>query len=360
MTGLGIKPSWDIFCKIVDNFGDIGICWRLAKQLQTEYGLQVTLWIDDFSVARKIITTLDTEKNWCLIDSICIAKWDEYADFNIAAEVVIEAFACTLPLTYLNAMQQKKSKWVNLEYLSAELWVASFHGKPSPQNNGLIRYFFFPGFTETTGGLIRESNLLEFQKNANANKNLKISLFCYPHAPIFDLLTGLSTSKITIDCYVPASSILPKIANFFGRDSINIGETLHNKSLNLHILPFLNQVDYDQLLYDSDLNFVRGEDSLVRAIWAGNPFIWQPYLQENNTHITKLHAFLSEFYADSDEKQLVYETHDYWSSANLPLSSILAYLNALPNIKNDTLQRTCLLSKQTDLATKLVDFCNKI
>ncbi|HEU0231107.1 MAG TPA: elongation factor P maturation arginine rhamnosyltransferase EarP, partial [Burkholderiaceae bacterium] len=46
------------------------------------------------------------------------------------------------------------------------------------------------------------------------------------------------------------------------------------------------------LLWSSDLNLVRGEDSLVRAIWAGKPLIWHIYPQDENTHMDKLDAWL--------------------------------------------------------------------
>ena len=123
---------WDIFCKIVDNFGDIGVCWRLARQLQLEHGLQIRLWIDDLSVAQKIIFSLNDKKTSQVCDGIKIEKWRAASDFSQAADVVIEAFACELPSAYLVAMAQQKSKWINLEYLSAENWVDDFHAKPSP------------------------------------------------------------------------------------------------------------------------------------------------------------------------------------------------------------------------------------
>ena len=28
-----MRVTWDIFCSVVDNFGDIGVTWRLARQL---------------------------------------------------------------------------------------------------------------------------------------------------------------------------------------------------------------------------------------------------------------------------------------------------------------------------------------
>lgn len=124
---------------------------------------------------------------------------------------------------------------------------------------------------------------------------LKISLFCYPNAPVEDLLTALQANNHAALVYVPASSILQKIAKFFGKDSLEIGETLTRKNLTVQVLPFLSQADYDQLLHSCDLNFVRGEDSWVRAIWAGKPFIWQPYIQTENTHLEKIKRIFSNF-----------------------------------------------------------------
>jgi len=372
-----VKQRWDIFCKIVDNFGDIGICWRLARQLHVEHGLELKLWIDDLGAAQRIIPRLDLILNQQVIDEISISKWDESADFSEAADVVIEAFACELPGKYLAAMVRKNSKWVNLEYLSAEPWVDDFHAKPSPQRTyKLTRHFYFPGFTEATGGLIRECDIIEsnqlfannkdLQKdfleklNLAHNDHLKVSLFCYPHAAVQSLLGAMATSGQSIDCYVPDSNILPQIASFFGRESIDIGEKLAHKSLHLYVLPFLSQADYDNLLSICDINFVRGEDSWVRAIWAGKPFIWLPYLQEENTHIKKLNAFLDVFYADFEKRQVVCEAHRYWVAGRITDHVWHNYMNHLPAIHSFTHQRTNQLAKQADLASKLVIFCNKI
>lgn len=362
-----LNRRWDIFCKIVDNFGDIGVCWRLASQLQSEHGLQIRLWIDDLAAAQKIISNLNIAEISQVCDEITILKWPSAdsageADFSKAAEVVIEAFSCGLPSAYLVAMTQQKSKWVNLEYLSAEPWVADFHAKPSPQANGLTRYFYFPGFTDATGGLIRESDILgsHYDKNRSDMDTLKVSLFCYPHAPIYDLLTAMAESNQQINCYVPASSILPQIADFFDEVTIDVGDYLSQKSLHVHVLPFLSQADYDALLRDCDINFVRGEDSWVRAIWAGKPFIWQPYFQDENTHIKKLNAFLDLFYADFDAKKVVCEAHSAWVAGPLSNEVWQSYLDNLSAINTFTYQQGKQLAKLEDLAAKLVIFCNKI
>ncbi len=353
---------WDIFCKVVDNFGDIGVCWRLAKQLQVEHGLKIRLWIDDLSAAQKIIPNLNVTESNQVCDEITVLHWYENADFSHAADVVIQAFACGLPPVYLAAMAQQKSKWINLEYLSAEPWVADFHAKPSPQANGLTRYFYFPGFTDATGGLIRETNALGCHSGFRRNDmdGLKISLFCYPHAPIHDLLTAMAESNQQINCYVPASSILGQIADFFGEETIDVGDYFTRENLHVHILPFLLQADYDALLRDCDINFVRGEDSWVRAIWAGKPFIWQPYFQDENMHIKKLNAFLDLFYADFEAKQVVYEAHSAWVVGQLSNEIWQSYINHLKAINSHALQQSKLMAQQDDLAAKLVIFCNTI
>jgi uncharacterized repeat protein (TIGR03837 family) len=360
--------SWDIFCKIVDNFGDIGVCWRLARQLQAGHGLQIRLWVNDLEAAQKIIPSLNVAENRQVCDDITILKWpgiDEgEADFSQAAEVVIEAFACELPPAYLAAMVRQQSKWLNLEYLSAETWVEDFHAKPSPQTNGLTRHFYFPGFTEATGGLIRESDIFrrhsDFRRNDGQGNALKVSLFCYPNAPIKDLLSALQANIHKVSVYVPKCSALSQIAEFFDVEAIGVGDYFTRENLHVHILPFHTQLDYDQLLRDCDLNFVRGEDSWIRAIWAGKPFIWQPYFQDENAHIKKLNAFLDLFYANLNIKETVCEAHRYWSVGQLPKKVWNTYLERLAAISGYTLQQSQQLAKQQDLAAKLVIFCNKI
>lgn len=368
------QQHWDIFCKIVDNFGDIGVCWRLAQQLHNEHQLSIRLYIDDLQVAKQLIPALDTTLAQQTIQGISIIAWHEDTQFPDAAPVVIESFACELPPAYLASMQAS-TVWINLEYLSAESWVDDFHANSS-KRGVLTRHFFFPGFTPTTGGLLREHNIVKQQLTLAAsqqqkfwtslgltpNPHLKVSLFSYPHAPIAGLLSAMAQSNQPINCYVPASSILPKVADFFGQATLHIGDTLTEQNLTLHVIPFLSQDGYDQLLGSCDINFVRGEDSWIRAIWAGKPFIWQPYLQTEQTHIKKLHAFLELFYAQCppSPKAATYQLHNAWQSAQVPSSVWGGYLDQLAVLKNYHIQQTNALAQQADLATKLVIFSEKI
>lgn len=367
---------WDIFCKIVDNFGDIGVCWRLAQQLKVEHGIQVQLWVDDLSVTKKLIPTLDASLQTQTISGVTINAWHKDTKFSQVADVVIETFSCELPPSYL-AHLTTNTPWINLEYLSAEPWVEDFHAKHAKYGH-LSRHFFFPGFTPTTGGLLREHNVVKNNQQLTSNKQLKqcffqtlnlpmhegikVSLFCYPHAPIQALLKAMANANQIIHCYVPATAILPQIASYFSKKTIQTGDVLRDKNLNCHILPFLSQEDYDKLLATCDINFVRGEDSWIRAIWAGKPFIWQPYFQSEDTHLTKLNAFLTLFFAgcEDETQQVAHKLHTAWQTNDVPIAVWENYLNKRTALTSFTQKQTNKLANQTDLATKLVIFSKKI
>jgi uncharacterized repeat protein (TIGR03837 family) len=352
-----MQKRWDIFCQVVDNFGDIGVCWRLARQLHAEHGLQVRLWVDDWAVAQQLIPALS---NSTLVDGVTILHWHDAADFTEVADVAIEAFACGLPAPYLMAMQTQQSKWVNLEYLSAEAWVDDFHGKPSPQANGLVRHFYFPGFTEKTGGLIRERDIAIQRMRAAVDANLNISLFCYQNAPIHDLFTSLQANQQKVCVYVPHSVIWPKVAAYFGQKTVQAGEIFYKNNLTVQLLPFLSQADYDVLLRRCDLNFVRGEDSWIRAIWAGKPFIWQPYQQEEGAHLVKQTAFLNRFYADYHQQEMLCKAHQYWALGHASSEFWADYVAHLPALADYTRQQSLALASQPDLATQLIAFVARV
>ncbi len=370
--------QWDIFCKIVDNFGDIGVCWRLAKQLHTEYDIDITLWIDDLTVARQLISSLNPQLPSQNVHGIHIRHWQSNSQFNQAAEVVIETFGCELPADYLSHMRAE-TLWVNLEYLSAETWVADFHGRHSKRGK-LTRHFYFPGFNAATGGLLREREIVAdnqalaknfalqqafFQKltlpppSANA---LKVSLFCYPNAPIHELLNILSNGFQRVACYVPATSIVPNVAAFFGKAQLAAGDVRTHKNLTLTVLPFLSQPDYDSLLACCDINFVRGEDSWVRAIWAGKPFIWQPYWQTEETHLTKLQAFLDTFYnhIDTESKQANTALYLAWTKGGLETETWNHYLQQLSPLQQLHNTQSAQLAAQPNLASNLVIFIENL
>jgi uncharacterized repeat protein (TIGR03837 family) len=159
--------KWDIFCRVIDNFGDIGVCWRLAQILHTDYAQHVRLWVDQPSALAALAPSLEPGQPQQILNNIEVCHWPEepnaFTHIQVA-DVVLEAFGCDLPSAYLNAMQSMQATsspiWINLEYFSAEPWVTGVHGLPSKQANGLEKFFFFPSVLANTGGLMREANLL--------------------------------------------------------------------------------------------------------------------------------------------------------------------------------------------------------
>lgn len=310
----------DLFCRVVDNYGDIGICWRLARQLQREHGLAVRLWVDDLASFRRICPQVDTGAETQQVDAVTVRHWRDqdgvYSPADVA-DIVIEFFACDLPPGYIAAMAECPTRpvWFNLEGLTAEEWVEGCHRLTSPHPRlPLTKHFFFPGFTDKTGGLLREAALdqqrLHFQSDPAAMTafladlglapaemaKTKVSLFCYPHAPVAALFDSWRRGGEPIVCLVPEGVAAEAVQDFIGGPALAGAAATHG-ALTVRVLPFVPQPDYDKLLWACDLNFVRGEDSFVRAQWAGKPFVWHIYPQDENLHHKKLRAFLGR-YAD--------------------------------------------------------------
>jgi uncharacterized repeat protein (TIGR03837 family) len=309
-----IKTHCDIFCNVIDNYGDIGVCWRLARQLANEHGLAVRLWVDDLSSLVKLCPEADDTLASQHRRGVEVHLWSKNFPEVQPADVVIEAFACVLPESYIAAMaaQAQQPAWINLEYLSGEDWVHGCHKLPSPHPSlPLVKYFFFPGFTKLTGGLLLERDLLArrdaFQNDAvqqqafwqsigmdmPAPETLKISLFGYENAALHGLFDAWTVSAQPVLCLVPEGRILPQAGQYFGDNAPHAGSDYACGNLQVRVLPFVEQERYDPLLWACDINFVRGEDSCVRALWAGRPFVWQIYPQHDAVHWQKLQAFLS-------------------------------------------------------------------
>ncbi|WP_457787121.1 elongation factor P maturation arginine rhamnosyltransferase EarP [Pseudomonas sp. PL-6] len=309
--------KWDIFCSVVDNYGDIGVTWRLARQLAAEHGHAVRLWVDELAAFARLCPEASTTAARQQLAGVELCHWSAPWPAVEPAEVVIEAFACHLPPAYIEAMAASGARrlWLNLEYLSAEDWVAGCHGLPSPQPGGLQKFFFFPGFVAGTGGLLREGDLLArrraFQADAAAQQAFLqrlgvtrqagarlISLFAYENPGLADWLQALADERQASQLLVPQGKILGDLQAWLGEDGLVPGDRRQRGSLQIQVLPFMAQDDYDRLLWCCDLNAVRGEDSFVRAQWAGRPLLWHIYQQEEGAHWDKLEAFLALYGAE--------------------------------------------------------------
>ncbi len=329
--------SWDIFCAVVDNYGDIGVCWRLARQLAREQHAAVRLWVDDLARFTLLCPQIDAALAVQTVQGVEVRHWTPVLSEVVPAEVVVEGFGCRLPEAFVAAMLRRAPQpvWINLEYLSAEDWVETHHGLASPQPQlPLVKYFFFPGFTPRTGGLALEQGLAgrrdAFQRNAAARAafrasiglaaaapdTLTVSLFCYAEAPLPRLLEAWCDSGTRIECLVPPGAALQQIEAHIGV-RLPPGGTWSRGALRLHAIPFLDQDGYDRVLWASALNFVRGEDSFVRAQFASSALVWQAYPQDGGTHLIKMEAFL-ERYCAGMEGAVAAPLRQFWRAWNQP------------------------------------------
>lgn len=311
-----MQASWDIFCDVVDNYGDVGVTWRLARQLVAEHHCAVRLWINDLAAFVRLCPDADGAAAVQWHAGVQVCQWAEPWQPATVPDVVLEAFACRLPPAYTEAMLQRTPRplWLNLDYLSAEDWVSGCHGLPSPQANGLKKFFFFPGFNDRTGGLLREQGLLErrraFMADPQAQRDfLKslgaqpeegarlISLFAYENPNLGSWLDELAGEALATHLLVPPGRILGDLQRWLDEPDLQIGAIRRRGALTVQVVPFVRQQDYDRLLWCCDFNVVRGEDSFVRAQWAAQPMLWHIYQQDGDAHEPKLDAFVELYSA---------------------------------------------------------------
>lgn len=371
------KPLWDIFCVVVDNFGDIGVTWRLARQLVAEHHVRVRLWVNDLGAFARICPDASVDVPVQLHCGVEVRHWPVPWQAVEPGEVVIEAFACNLPGAFIQAMREVKRRilWLNLEYLSAEEWTVGCHGLPSLQPCGLQKYFFFPGFDPRSGGVLRERDLIArrqaFQADPAAQQRFlqglgltprpearRISLFAYEGAATAGWFDSLTQAQQPVQLLVPEGRPLRDLSRWLAVERLAPGDRFVRGGLEVCVLPFLSQDDYDRLLWCCDFNAVRGEESFLRAQWAGRPFVWHIYPQEEDAHWTKLGAFF-DLYADGLDAQARLALHAFWRAWNagdgagpawLALQGLWPLLSANAAAWAERQQRL------GDLAGKLVSF----
>ena len=371
--------QWDIFCKVIDNFGDIGVCWRLAADLAGR-GQWVRLWVDE----RSALAWMAPGGH----PGVQVLHWTSTPDLSslqgAPCDVLIEAFGCDIAPEFVAACphftsarsqnDDKKPLWINLEYLSAEDYVAKCHRLTSRVGSGpgqgWDKVFYYPGFTPSTGGLLREPDLLRRQaafdravwlrqQGINHTDETLVSLFCYEPTALVQLLTdmkqdGINGQPVRLLVAAGRASKAVKAVEMLQnahKTSLEPTQNISNQ-LSISYLPQLTQRDFDHLLWACDLNFVRGEDSVVRAIWAGKPFVWQIYPQDDGAHRAKLEAFLDMLQAPPGFRAF----YTVWNG----LSS-----QALPSLgKFQAWQQTAFnaskrLQAQCDLSTGLIEYAVK-
>ncbi|UOF94097.1 MAG: elongation factor P maturation arginine rhamnosyltransferase EarP [Bordetella sp.] len=301
----------DIFCRVLNNYGDIGFCWRLSQQLLLNNQIwKIRIWVDNLVSFSKIQPEVNIKKYYQTAMDIEIIWWNKnnpYIKNILPGDIIIETFQCNPPKSFIEAMRNKRLIWIHIEYLTAEPWIDKYHGLTSLNSYGFKKIFFFPGFSKSSGGLIREDFLSqrrdelqnswpmqeEFLKNLGIRNSIienrrsgtfLCTLFCYPKAPVNELINILEKKQTPTILLIP-KGVVPNIEN----------KCLPSNKVKIIRIPFVSQSDFDRVLWCSDLNFVRGEDSLIRAIWAARPLVWNIYEQKEKIHFKKLDAWLNKY-----------------------------------------------------------------
>ncbi len=329
--------SIDIFCRCIDNFGDAGVAYRFAKEFKAARPeCRVRLFIDNLYTLQAIERGIDPAKDVQELDSITYIhiykEFDPVESGLGVADVLVEAFACDIPEKVFRTALNGSKLIINLEYLTAEDWVEEYHLFESLLGGGSVRKFFFlPGFRETTGGLIVNSKLKALREGGGLDRlaviNGVVGGFGMSIEPDDDTLVG------TVFTYERGFDTLLSDLAEFGRDTLLIvfgeksrlgmvaalerlsgaaprggsagrhgGARRVYKNVSILYAPFIPQHDYDALLCCADFNLVRGEDSLARAVLSGKPFIWHAYIQAEKHQCVKAEALLKAlrpYYIDS-------------------------------------------------------------
>ena len=352
-----------ILCRVVDNFGDAGVAWRLARQLSLDFGWRVTLTID----RPELLARFGADPQ----AAVRVEPWPGDGRSPVAEDVLIGAFGAEPPPALRAALAggPRRPIWVNLAYRRAETWLEGCHGLASTKpGDGAIEHFFYPGFTVNSGGLLRERSLLDRRAAFAGSPQQRdflldlgvarepgerlVTLFCYPDAPVGAWFEAIAAGERPHCVLVPEATAETALAAFFGAAPATCA-ALRRGRLRVQRIPFLSHDDYDRLLWSADLNFVRGEDSWIRAHWAGRPFVWQPYVQAGQAHHVKLQAFLDRFAAGAAVDAMMRA----WSGAGALAPAWASFDAALPGLEPAYRGWSARLAGQTDLATRLVEFC---
>lgn len=323
--------SIDIFCEIIDNFGDIGVVYRISKELKKIFQnvrIRIVLnRLEEFKAINKKVKDTDYQE----IDGlICVTE--KYVKENIetfgVSDVFIEAFGCNVPEEYVKQAKENSKLWINLEYLSGEKWIEDFHLCESLiDSKTLKKIFFMPGFSEKSGGVIIDSGFLERMKYGKENRDEVFKKYFKDFdlkdkfiGTVFSYEKNFENLLETLKNYEKETVLLlmgEKTQKSFSEIlkknlTEDYGNIVKYGKITMIYSDFFSQEEYEEIISASDFNFTRGEDSFVRGIILGKPFMWHIYLQEEKAHMDKIKAFTERFKESvevSEEEKNIMESY---------------------------------------------------
>lgn len=305
-----MAEAW-VFVRVIDNYGDAGVGWRLSCLLAEYMHMHVRLWIDDTDALNKLVPASEQQTQ------ITIEAWQSDAimqqQLSAAADpvLVIETFGCELPPQVLERMGQCRPLWLNWEYLTAEDWAVGLHAMSSLQPNGLEKYFWFMGIDADSGGLLREPDYLAEREKFRQQPKLQQAfrqeyglplqhtgqlwlVFAYTSGQWAQWMAMWQQADTSVTLWLAGGQVIESLraAKLIAPEELQQeGDSCELGNVTLVRIPFVPQAAFDRLLWLADAAIVRGEDSFVRALWAGLPFFWHIYRQDDDVHLQKLHSF---------------------------------------------------------------------
>ena len=305
-----MAEAW-VFVRVIDNYGDAGVGWRLSCLLAEYLHMHVRLWIDDTDALNKLVPAPEQQTQ------ITIEAWQGDAmmqqQLSAAADpvLVIETFGCELPPQVLERMGQCRPLWLNWEYLTAEDWAVGLHAMSSLQPNSLEKYFWFMGIDADSGGLLREPDYLAEREKFRQQPQLQQAfrqeyglplqhtgqlwlVFAYTSGQWAQWMAMWQQADTPVTLWLAGGQVIESLraAKLIAPEELQQeGDICELGNVTLVRIPFVPQAAFDRLLWLADAAIVRGEDSFVRALWAGLPFFWHIYRQDDDVHLQKLHSF---------------------------------------------------------------------
>ena len=342
--------SIDIFCQVIDNYGDVGVAYRLAREFKRVYPNKklrfVINQIEELNLIRKS-------------EDIEIILYKDISKIENSADLIIESFGCEIPKEYMDKALKNAKLIINLEYLSAEKWVDDFHLQESFLGGNLKKYFFIPGLSEKSGGILLDNEFLERKKKVEANKEYYLEKFEIKEK--YDLIGSVFSYEKNFDSLIEELKKLDKkiilliLSEKTQKNFIKYFDNGNNyDKIKFVKLPFFTYDKYEELLALCDFNLVRGEDSFVRALLLGKPFLWHIYPQDENTHIKKLESFLEKYCSNNKELKQTFINY------NINKDDFSYFFKNFKEIEKYNKNYASYLIKNCDLMEKLINFIENI
>lgn len=342
--------SIDIFCQVIDNYGDVGVAYRLAREFKRVYPNKklrfVINQIEELNLIRKS-------------EDIEIILYKDISKIENSADLIIESFGCEIPKEYMDKALKNAKLIINLEYFSAEKWVDDFHLQESFLGGNLKKYFFIPGLSEKSGGILLDNEFLERKKKVEANKEYYLEKFGIKEK--YDLIGSVFSYEKNFDSLIEELKKLDKkvilliLSEKTQKNFIKYFDNGNNyDKIKFVKLPFFTYDKYEELLALCDFNLVRGEDSFVRALLLGKPFLWHIYPQDENTHIKKLESFLEKYCSNNKELKQTFINY------NINKDDFSYFFKNFKEIEKYNKNYANYLIKNCNLMEKLINFIENI